>query len=134
MQDRQPWRFVLVRRVGVPVGGALDAEPVDVAVLVDVGQPRHVRILGMAIVDERVTLRLAEAAPEGRQLAGPQVLLAEHQHGMARERALDPGQAFGVQRPGDVNIERLGGERSVDRTKPRSASHLLVLPLFGDPG
>ena len=52
VQHREPRWFVLVRRVGVPVGGALHAEPVDLSVLVDIGQPRHFRILGVAIVDE----------------------------------------------------------------------------------
>jgi hypothetical protein len=64
MQDGQAGRLVLVRRVGVPVGGALDPEPVDVAVFGHVGQPRHLGIFGVTIIDQRVKLRLAEAAPE----------------------------------------------------------------------
>src|SRR5215510_6242293 len=60
----------------MPVGRALDSEPVDVAVLVDVGQPRHFGIFDVAVVDQRVTFRLAKAAPERRQLAGSQILVA----------------------------------------------------------
>jgi len=90
VQDRQARRLVLVRRVGVPVGGALDAEPVDLAVLVDVRQPRHFGVLGVAVVDQRVKLRLAEAPPECRQLTGSEVLLAEDQDRMVREGLLDP--------------------------------------------
>src|SRR5262249_17728649 len=100
-----------------------------VAVLVDVGQPRHVGILGVAVVDQRVTLRLAEAASERRQLAGPQILVAEDQDRMARERALDPGPGLRIHRPRQVDAECLSSERARDRTKRHSADHRSLLLL-----
>src|SRR5215510_1101658 len=113
----------------MPVGRALDPEPVDVAVLVDVGQPRHFGIFDVAVVDQRVTFRLAKAAPERRQLAGSQILVAKNQDGMARERALDPGQGVGIHWSRQIDAERLSSERARDRTKRHSADHRSLLLL-----
>src|SRR4029453_10003342 len=115
------------RGVGVPVGRALDAKPVDVAVLGDVGQPRHLGVLGVTIVDQRVKLWPPEAAPERSELTGPQILLGEHQDGMRRERLFDPGQGFGIQRPRQIDAKRLSSERALDRTKRGSATLRLLL-------
>ena len=68
VQHGQQRQRVLVGRVGVPVGGALDAVPVDLARLLDIGQPGDFRIIGMAILDQRVRARRAEAAAEGGEL------------------------------------------------------------------
>src|SRR5258705_13645089 len=134
MQDCEPRRLVFVRRVGVPIGCALDAKPIDVAVLVDIGQPRHFWILGVTIVDQRVKLRLAKAASERRQLARPQILLAEYQDGMIREGLFDPGQGSRIQRPRQVNAQRFSRERAVDRPKRRCLSYRLLLLRFDGPG
>src|SRR5947208_13836753 len=98
MQNGQPRRHLLVRRVSVPIGRTLDAEPVDVAVLVNIGQPGHLGKIGMAVIDQRMDLRYPEAAPESRKLYWPQILVPKHQHRMFSERILDPGEGLGVER------------------------------------
>ena len=46
----------------------------------------------MAVLDQRVGTRRAEAAAECGELGRAQVLVAEHQHRMLGEGALDPGE------------------------------------------
>ena len=46
----------------------------------------------MAILDQRVGTRRAEAAAEGGELGRAQVLVAEHQHRMLGKGTLDPGE------------------------------------------
>jgi len=89
-------------------------------------------MFGVAIVDQRVKLRLPKEPPERCELGRPQFLLAEHQHGMARESLLDPGQDSRIQRPRDINAQRLGSQRAPIGTKPRSVRHHVVLPRFDD--
>ena len=90
MQDREARRHLLIGRVGVPVGRALDPEPVDVAVFVDIGQPRHFGMFDVPIIDQRMDLRFAEAPPKRGQFSRSQVLLAEHQHRMLGKGVFDP--------------------------------------------
>ena len=116
----------------MPVGRALHAEPVDFSVLVDVGQPRHFRILNVTVVDERMKPRLPEAAPERCELGGPQILLREHEDGMSGEGTLDPGQRFRIQRPCEIDPSCLGGQRPMDRAKARRPGQHVHLPQRGD--
>jgi hypothetical protein len=90
VQDGEQRQVVLVRGVGVPVGGALDAVPVDLAVLFDVGEPGDLRAIRMAVLDERMLARCAETAAERGKLGRAEVLVAEHQHRIFREGAHDP--------------------------------------------
>src|SRR5258707_5668368 len=101
----------------MPVSGALDAEPVDVAVLVDVGQPRHLGIFGMAVIDQRVDFRCPETAPERREFAGAEILVAKDQHRVLRERTLDPGESLGIERLRQIEADSLGAKRLLERTK-----------------
>ena len=99
VQDREARQVVVIGRVGVPVGGALDAEPVDLAVGIDIGQPRDFRVFGVAVLDERMDPRPTEAPAKGGKFGGAEVLVAEHQHRMLGEGALDPAESRVVQRP-----------------------------------
>jgi hypothetical protein len=86
MQNGKQGQFGLVSRVGVPVGRALDAEPIDVAVLIDIAEVRDFGMIGMAVIDERVRTRLAKASSEACQISGPEVLIAEYEHRVLGER------------------------------------------------
>src|SRR5436190_7336235 len=99
----------------MPVGRALDPEPVDVAVLVDIGQPRYFRIFRVTVIDQRMNLWRTEAASECRQLGGTEILFAEHQHRMLGEGSLDPGEGSVVEWLGQIDAERLGAERVTKR-------------------
>ena len=76
----------------MPIGGALDAVPIDAAIFVDIAQPRHLGIFLVAIADERMDARRAEAAAEGGDVAGAEMLVAEHQDRMLGEGLADPGE------------------------------------------
>ena len=52
MQDREQRQFILEGRIGVPVGGPFDAEPVNLAVGIDVGDPGNVLIVGVTVLDQ----------------------------------------------------------------------------------
>jgi hypothetical protein len=52
MQNREQRQFILEGRIGVPVGRSFDAEPVNLAVRVDVGDPGDVLIVGVTILDQ----------------------------------------------------------------------------------
>ncbi len=123
VQDRQARRHLLVRAVGMPIGRPLDAEPVDLAVFVDVGEPRHLGVLNMAIIDQRMDFGLAEEPAERGELGRAEVLLAEHQHRMLGESVFDPGQRLGVRRLRQVEPERFGAERMPKRTNLARAGH-----------
>ena len=64
VQHREQRQFLFIGRVGVPIGGALDPVPVDLAVLLDIGQPRDFRVFGMAVFDQRMLARHAETPPK----------------------------------------------------------------------
>src|SRR6266566_3007034 len=117
MQDSQTRRHLLIWRVGMPVGRALDPEPVDIAFLVDIGKPRHFGKFGMAVIDQRMELRPAETASKGRQLSGAEILLTKYQYRVLREGILDPGEGLRIQRLRQVDAECLGAERLTERTK-----------------
>ena len=101
----------------MPVGRALDAEPVDVAVLVDIGQPRHLGKFGVAIVDQRMDFRPAEAAPESGKLGGAEILVTKHQHRVLGEGGLDPGERVGIERLRQIDADCLGSECLSERAK-----------------
>src|SRR5438874_2288797 len=101
----------------MPVSGALDPEPVDVAVLVDIGQPGYLGILGMTVIDQRMDLRLPEPASECRQFSGAEILVTKHQYRVFGEGVFDPGEGLGIQRLRYIHAERLGTERFAERTK-----------------
>ena len=63
--------------------------------------------------------RRAEAAAERGEFDGAEVLVAEHQHRMLGEGALDPGEGRVVERLGQVDAERLGAERLAERAELR---------------
>ena len=52
----------------------------------------------MAILDQRVLARRAEAAAERGEFGGAQVLVAEHQHRMLGKSLRDPGEGVVVER------------------------------------
>src|SRR5207253_11485046 len=97
-------------RVGVPVGRALDPVPIDVAPFVDVAQPRHLGMLLVPVADERVDARRAEPASESGDVAGTEMLTAEHQHRMLCKSLMDPGKGSVIELR-QVDAERLGAER-----------------------
>jgi len=87
----------------VPIGGALDAEPVDFAFLVDIGQPRHFRVFGVAVLDQRMQPGHPEAASESGNLCGTQVLISEHQYWVLGERAFDPVERCVIERLREID-------------------------------
>jgi hypothetical protein len=52
MQNRKQRQYIFEGRIGVPVGRSFDAEPVNLAVRVDVGDPGDVLIVGVTILDQ----------------------------------------------------------------------------------
>ena len=94
MQHGEQRRHLFISRVGVPVGRALYPVPVDVALRVHIAQPRHFGMLLVAITDKRMNARSAEPASEGGDVAGAEVLVAEHQHWMLGKRLLDPVESW----------------------------------------
>ena len=49
----------------MPVGGALDTKPVDVAGFIDIAQPRYLGMIGMAVTDQRMLARRPKPATKG---------------------------------------------------------------------
>ena len=117
VQHGQQRQRVLEGRIGVPVGGALDAVPVDLARLLHVGQPGDFRTLGVAILDQRVGTRRAEAAAEGGELGRAQVLVPEHQH-----RMLGKGPWIQAKVPSSSGFDRSIPRASVPSAGPRGRS------------
>ena len=93
VQHREQRQHLLIGRIGVPVGGAFDAVPVDVAVRVDIAKPRDLGMFFVPVADERMDARRAEPASENGDIAGAEVLVAEHQHRMLGEGVCDPGES-----------------------------------------
>ncbi len=91
MQDREQRQFILEGRIGVPVRGSSDAEPVDLAVGIDVGDPGDVFIVGVPVLDQRVLTRDAKDAAKCGELVRAEILVAEDQDRMVGEGLLDPG-------------------------------------------
>jgi hypothetical protein len=81
----------------VPVGGALDAVPVYLAIGFDIGKPRNFRVILMAIFHQGVLARDAETTAEGGNITGAEILLAKDQYRMLGERAPDPGEGLVVE-------------------------------------
>ena len=107
----------------MPVGGALDAVPVDLTGLLHVGQPRHFRTIGVTILRQRVGARRAEAPAEGGELGCTQVLIAKDQHRMLGKGRPDPGEGVGVEWLRQIDPEDLGSERCAEGTKLRCLCH-----------
>src|SRR5580698_756715 len=106
----------------MPGGGALDAEPVDLAVVMDIAQPRHVGLAGIAVVDQRMRPRLAETRAEGGEFGGGKGLLAEHQHRVPGEGLLYPGEGVVVE-PREVNTKRFRAESLPQRAEFEGVDH-----------
>ena len=70
------------------------------------------------VADERVDARRAEPASEGGDIAGAEMLVAEHQHRMLGKGLLDPGESFVIELR-QVDAERLGAERFAERAQLR---------------
>ena len=83
----------------MPVSGALDAIPIHLAVVLDIGKPGHFRIFGMTILDQRMHAWRAEPAAERGELGRAEILVAKHKHRMFGERAPDPGEGRLIERP-----------------------------------
>ena len=118
VQHGEQRRHLLIGRIGMPIGGALDAVPIDVAVRVDIAQPRDFGMLLVTIADERVDARCAEPAPKGGDIAGAEMLVAEDQHRMLGKSLVDPGEGR-VVKSRQVDAESLGAERFAERTQFR---------------
>src|ERR1700730_10912880 len=97
-------------RIGMPVGGAFDTVPIDVAVRVDIAQPRDFGMLLVAVTDERMDARRAEPAPEAGDIAGTEMLIAEDQHRMLGKVLVDPCESRIVEGLRQVDAESLGAE------------------------
>ena len=63
--------------------------------------------------------RPTEAPAKGGKFGGAEVLVAEHQHRMLGEGALDPTESRVVQRPRQVDAEGFGAERLAERAQFR---------------
>ncbi len=125
VQDREERELGLIGRIGVPVGCALDAVPVDLAGVVDIAQPGHLGDFGVAVGDERVLPWRAEAAPESRELCCAEMLVAKHQHRMLGKGPRDPGEGRLVDRLRQVDAECLSAERLAERAQLRCIAHRL---------
>jgi hypothetical protein len=77
----------------------------------------------VAILDQRVGARHAEATAEGGELERTQVLTPEDQHRMLGKRRFDPGEDAGIERLRQVDPEGLGSERSAEGAKLRCLCH-----------
>src|SRR5215470_6473978 len=88
-----------VGRVRVPVSGALDAIPIHLAVVLDIGKPGHFRILGMTILDQRMHAWRAKPTAERGEFGRAKILIAEHKHRVFCEYTPDPGEGRLVERP-----------------------------------
>ena len=64
----------------------------------------------MAVFDEGVLARRAKAAPEAGDVGGAEMLVAEHQHRVLGEGALDPGEGCIVE-PRQIHPDRFGAKR-----------------------
>src|SRR2546423_14489614 len=98
----------------MPVGRALHSIPIDVAAFVDIAQPRYLGIFLVTVADQRVLARHAEPVPESSDVAGAEVLTAEHQHRMLGKGPADPGKSRVVEFR-QIDAERLGAERLAER-------------------
>jgi hypothetical protein len=123
VQYRQQRQRALERRVGVPVGGALDAVPVDLARLLHVRQPGHFGTIDVAILDQRVGSRRAEAAAEPGEGRRAQVLVSEDEHGMLGESRPDSVEGVRLERLREVDPEDLGSQRGAEGAKLRHLCH-----------
>ena len=83
----------------MPVSGALDAIPIHLAVVLDIGKPGHFRIFGMTILDQRMHAWRAEPTAERGEFGRAKILVAEHKHWVFREYTPDPGEGRLVERP-----------------------------------
>src|ERR1700693_6237014 len=106
----------------MPVGGALDGVPVDLTVLLDIGQPRDFRVLPVTVLRQRMHPRRAETAAEGGNIGGAALLIAGPQDGVCGEGALDPGEGPVVEAR-QIDTERFRTECLAERTNLRRTGH-----------
>ena len=123
VQDGEQRQVVFVSRVGVPIGGAFDAVPIDFSVLIHVGEPGDVGMLGVAIFHQRVLAGFAEMATKGGEFPCAEVLLPEHQHGMLGEGARDPGERRVVERARQVDAQSFSPQCLSKRAQSRCVGH-----------
>ena len=106
----------------MPIGGALDPVPIDIAGIINIAQPRDLGHAGIAVLDQRVHPRRAEAPAERGQCLSGEMLLAEHQHGVLSKDARDPGKGGIVER-GQIDADGFGAERLAKRAELRCIGH-----------
>ena len=77
----------------------------------------------MAILDQRVGARRAEAAAEGGELRRTQVLIPEDHHRMLGKGRLDPGEGACLEWLRQIDPEDLGSQRCAEGAKLRCLCH-----------
>ncbi len=112
----------------MPVGRPSDAEPVNLAVGVDVGDPGDVLIVGVPVLDQGVLTRHAKDAAKSRECVRTEILVAEDQDRVVRESLMDPGDGGRVERCGEVDTTSLGAERLPEGRRV-GVGDICVLPL-----
>src|SRR2546425_6408263 len=107
MEQRRERRLLEIRRVAVPVAAEVGLLLLGLHHLEDVRE-------ALDAGDEGVVARLAEARADAHQVGGLERLVADRQHRVLEERALQlpPG---GVVQPGEVDSADLGAERPGER-------------------
>ena len=84
---------------------------------------------------EHAGLERAEVAGEVEMALVAESLVGEDQHGVLGERSLDRGDIIGGERPTEVDVADLGGERGCDGMDGDGQRLLpiLCLPVIGPP-
>jgi hypothetical protein len=77
----------------------------------------------VAILDQRVGARRAEAAAEGGELERTQVLIPKDQHRMLGKGRLDRGEGVCLEWLRQIDPENLGSQRCAEGTKLRCLCH-----------
>ncbi len=123
MEDGEEGQLVLVGGVGVPIGGSLNAVPVDLSVFLHVGEPGDLRAVDVAVFDQRVHARGAEATAKVGQRGGAEILVSEDEHRVLGEGLHDPGGGSFVERFAQVDVECLGAQGFAQGTELRGLCH-----------
>ena len=86
----------------------------------------------MTVIDQRMDLWRTETAPKKCQFGGAEILVAEHQHRVFGKGLFDPGKGLIVERPRQIDPERLGAERAPERAQ-FACGHPQFLPQRARP-